>query len=190
MKNTAVLTGPTPTIVMSCGGCGHFDKDIVACSHPTLGALSPLISDAFTGLVETPSWCPVMTAPRKAVVLDFKKTAAPPWSENVDQRIAWAVWHLRENGHLYLQFRRLADQYLARGNAFSAKVVLNVMRFVGRGATGDVFAVNNNLEPLFARLYMLERRCKFEQRKCWLDLLGDAEFAQILTAFAPLREVV
>ena len=109
-----------------------------------------------------------------------------------DAPLLWAVWHLEKHPEIYRKFRELADKYLQNrpGGVLSADMILHVIRYnTGLSATGDVYKLNNNLTPLFARLYQLERpSAPVKTRRSWLDDLSESDAARLSAAFAPLRD--
>ena len=114
---------------------------------------------------------------------------APPFET---APLLWAVWHLERHPDIYRKFRQLADDYLARrpNGVLSADMILHVIRYnTGLSASGDPYKLNNNLTPLFARLYQLERpNVPVKTRRSWLDDLSESDSARLQTAFGPLRD--
>lgn len=120
---------------------------------------------------------------------DFRKVNAPDFESN---RLEFYAWHLRHHGDVYEAFRLLCDRYreAAPHRVLSADMICHVIRYqTGLAATDDTYDINNNLTPLFARLYHLERPdARFRNRTSWLDTLPPDEWQIILDAFEPLRE--
>jgi hypothetical protein len=105
--------------------------------------------------------------------------------------LAWAIWYLEKHPELYRKFRFLADDYLAKKprGLLSADMILHVIRYNSSGVDGDAYRLNNNLTPLYARLYQIERpNAPVKTRKSWLDELSEADTARLMFAFAPLRD--
>lgn len=105
--------------------------------------------------------------------------------------LAWAIWYLEQHPELYRKFRDLADDYLAKKprGLLSADMILHVIRYNAGGVDGDTFRLNNNLTPLYARLYQIERpNAPVKTRKSWLDELSDTDMARLMFAFQPLRD--
>ena len=127
-------------------------------------------------MVTAPDLAPTVTAP------DF----------SVDP-LGYYVWHLQKHGEMYQAFRQHADLYRQRNptRLISADMICHVLRYqTGLGADDDEFRVNNNLTPLYARLYKLERPdARMGLRKSSLDGLLPDERVLLYKAFAPLREV-
>lgn len=121
---------------------------------------------------------------------DLTPTVTAP--DFATDRLAYYVWHLREYPQIYKAFRHWCDQYRAPkpDRHVSADMICHVIRYqTGLKAGGDQFDINNNLTPLFARLYTLERPlANFGNRKSWLDILQPDEWQQIIDAFEPIRE--
>jgi len=63
------------------------------------------------------------------------------------------AYHLR-NPKVYEEFKRLAFQMKKTGRKkYSAEIIINVMRWhLDLKTTGDVFEINNDFKPLYARL--------------------------------------
>jgi len=105
--------------------------------------------------------------------------------------LLWAIWYLENHPALYTKFRTLADGYLAKKprGLLSADMILHVIRYNAGGVDGDTYRLNNNLTPLYARLYQIERpNAPVKTRKSWLDDLNDEDMARLMRAFAPLRD--
>jgi hypothetical protein len=62
-------------------------------------------------------------------------------------------WH-RQNPHIYAEFRRLAYSMLKTGRQrYSARTIVEVMRWhYDLKTTGDVFEINGDFVPIYARL--------------------------------------
>lgn len=60
----------------------------------------------------------------------------------------------RENPQVYQAFKDLAFEMKRTGRKkYSAEVIINVLRWnYDLGTTGDVFKINNDFKPLYARL--------------------------------------
>lgn len=122
--------------------------------------------------------------------LRLGSVTAPDWSADP---AGWCAWLLTTNGHLYVEFRRLVDEMLARrpDAKLSADQVCHVMRWNAQlRSEGDFFKVNNNAAALFARLYTLERpqaRDAFAFRRSYFDTFSAAELERVMVAFEPLR---
>jgi hypothetical protein len=116
---------------------------------------------------------------------------APVWNENVNNRIAYATWFIRENPAVYQGFRTLANNLRERDpdRPFGASLILETLRYhTTIKNEGDVYCLNNNLKSLMARLYLLEYPdAKLEVRGCWLDHLSPSERAQIFDAFKAMH---
>lgn len=121
--------------------------------------------------------------------MQLEPTVTAPSFEH--ERLAYYCWFLRVNGHVYKAFRDVADTYRAQApdRQLSADMLCHVVRYqMGLKADGDVFAINNVVTPMLARLYKLERPdANFDTRKSWLDTLSEADWATLLAAFEPLR---
>jgi hypothetical protein len=106
--------------------------------------------------------------------------------------LGYYVWHLTTHPEVYRAFRQAADDYRLPnpGRRVSADMICHVLRYrSGVGVHDDVFAINNVLTPLYARLYLIERpTAVMSIRGSLLDALDDSEQAQLMTVFAPLRE--
>lgn len=106
---------------------------------------------------------------------------APDFATNP---LAYYTWHLLKHPEMYVEFRRLADLYRAPnpGRPVSADMICHALRFqTGLHAADDTFAVNNNLTPLYARLYLRERPgANVSTRSSKLDDLTDGVWAELL----------
>lgn len=98
--------------------------------------------------------------------------------------LAYYHWHLSTHPEMYVAFRRQADLYRAPdpGRRFSADMICHALRFQsGLSAAGDLYQVNNNVTPLYARLYRHERPgAAVAVRGSMLDALDPAEWAALL----------
>lgn len=116
---------------------------------------------------------------------------APNFSTNP---LAYYIWHLEQHPEMYQAFRQYADAYRvgAPRRRLSADMICHVMRYQSALKAGDdIFQVNNVLTPLYARLYLLERPdAVIDTRPSQLDALLPEERAQLLAAFAPLKETL
>jgi hypothetical protein len=118
------------------------------------------------------------------------KKIAPDWDES---HLAWAIWYLKENAHVYKEFRKIVNNALAVSPRMkiSTDQVLHVIRWNSAvAADGDTFAVNDHCGSLFTRLYIEEyphRERHFYTRRSWLDRLTEAEREQLMLAFEPIR---
>lgn len=105
--------------------------------------------------------------------------------------VAWGVWYMRQNAHVYEEFRRLTLEMVRRRpdiERLSADQVLHVVRWNSQlHASGDVVAVNNNASAMFARLFAEERphhRDLFETRRSVWDALPRSEWLRITLAYS------
>jgi hypothetical protein len=128
--------------------------------------------------------------PLKDLLEKRPKKRAPDWD---DSHLAWAIWYLKENGHVYREFRKLVNNALAVSHRMkiSTDQVLHVLRWnTAVAADGDTFEINDHCGSLFTRLYIAEyphRADRFYTRRSWLDNLTDKEHDELMYAFAPLR---
>lgn len=110
----------------------------------------------------------------------FQPTISPLWSERIPDRIACCAWFLKQNPQIYLEFRRLADNFRMRNpdRPFSAELIVNVLRFeTSTRAKNDQFGIGSNYKSLLARLYKRERLdANIDLRRCWLDSLRPSEW--------------
>jgi hypothetical protein len=126
----------------------------------------------------------------KQLPLKFPTVTAPRWE---DDKVEWACWYLRENGHIYKEFRRRADEAMKADphGPMSADDILHSIRWDTRlKAKGDVFKINDHASALFARLYIEERphaQKNFRSRKSFFDMLTNNERERLMRAFEPLR---
>lgn len=116
------------------------------------------------------------------------RVTAPSFSANP---LAYYRWHLKHHPKMYAGFRTLADQYRAIDptRRVSADMICHTLRYhSGLHADDDQFTVNNNMTPLFARLYRHEREdANVETRTSQLDALTEDEWAALL-ALLPQEE--
>lgn len=116
-----------------------------------------------------------------------KKLTAPAYTDQIPDRIANFCFVLWQHPEVYRKFRDLADEYQRRnpGQPFSSELIVSVMRFRSSvRVEGDQFAINANLKPLLARLYLRERaNAPIEKRNAWLDHLSQTEWQKILNAW-------
>lgn len=116
-----------------------------------------------------------------------QKLTKPPYTERIPDRIANFAAVLTQHPEVYHKFRQLADEYQRRnpGQPFSSELIVSVMRFRSSvRVEDDQFAINANLKPLLARLYLIERQdAPIEKRNAWLDHLSQDEWGQILAAW-------
>lgn len=119
-----------------------------------------------------------------------RSVTAPSWDADP---VGWAEWYLRENAHVYREFRRLVLASIQHHPSMpiSADQVLHVIRWNSRvSARGDLFAINNNASALFARLFLEEHpqhRALFRTRRSVLDDLDAESWRRLMVAFEPLR---
>ncbi len=115
-----------------------------------------------------------------------RDVTAPRWGKSITEKIAWCTWFLEKNPRVYDLFEKFANQWQAArpGGRISADAILQRIRWETTvRAVGDVFEVNNNARAVLVRLYCTtDPSAKFEQRKCWLDVLSTQEWQQILAA--------
>ncbi len=121
-----------------------------------------------------------------------KKTTAPHWTQNVDDRVAYACWMLNCNPQVYIAYRSVADAQRFKNpfRRISSEDIVNKLRHHTLiRADGDYFKVNSNAKSLFAALYKLERTdAKIGKKKRWLDYLTDEQWQSILTALKNLND--
>jgi hypothetical protein len=121
--------------------------------------------------------------------LNFDKSTP----EYADDPVGWAVAMLEKNGQVYRAFRRLCDERLAANPAarIGSKQVIEVLRwFTNERMAGQHAKINNNVAPLFTRLYLIERpqhKDAFSTRRSVWDSLSAAEEERLLLAFEKVR---
>lgn len=122
--------------------------------------------------------------------MNVGSVTAPDWTHSP---LEWAVWYLRENGHLYSAFRDELDKRLSQypSARVSADAVMHHIRWVTpHKATGDLVSVNSNAVSLFARLYIAERPARsgnFETRRSWVDDLSPSDLSRLTFLAARVR---
>lgn len=125
-----------------------------------------------------------------SMLLPEPTVTAPQFAANPAR---WAVWYLKNNGHIYRAFRHeVLTMLRARpGIRLSADQVLHVIRWNSiLAAEGDFVAINNNLSSLFARLLIEEHpehEGVFTRRHSVWDDLTLLEWDDILLEFERLR---
>lgn len=72
--------------------------------------------------------------------------------ENTKEPWSFGVYH-DANPHVYAKFKSLAIKAATRGQRFGAKGILEVMRWQTSVEGNDMFKVNNNAAPYYARLF-------------------------------------
>ena len=114
---------------------------------------------------------------------------APPDEDN----LGWALWWIRENGHMYLAVRdELDDGFRMYPDApTSVDSAFHTVRFRRRiNSRGDMFSLNNNATALCARLYLHERKQhadKIATRRSWLDDLSPADWSSLTFAASRIK---
>lgn len=124
----------------------------------------------------------------------FKAVTTKLWTELISDRLEWCVEALTTNPTLYTRFRDLANAHRAADSEkrFGVEHILQRLRWdTNARQDGDMFKLNNNLRPLFARLYLSEYPdAQLEIRKSWLDLLHPSEWSVIIDAFVSVGGVI
>lgn len=113
----------------------------------------------------------------------------PRWE---DDRLAWCIWYLQTNPHVYVAYRQLADDYRKDDpkRVCSSDLFFSVLRYMSVvRAWGDDYSLNNNAKAIFARLYQLERHdAQFDNRKSWIDEIDELGWTTLIEVFAPISE--
>jgi len=64
--------------------------------------------------------------------------------------------HHRENIHLYKAFRKMALEKCTQRKYYSAKAIIELIRWETKEASNGEFKINNNLAPLYTRIFVKE----------------------------------
>jgi len=99
--------------------------------------------------------------------------------------MAWSIWLLQTNGHVFSEFERLVNDRLAVNPKarISADMVLHVIRWnTDVRAEGDIPSINNNASSLFSRLHIARyphHAGNFETRRSWVDDLSASDLSRL-----------
>jgi hypothetical protein len=104
---------------------------------------------------------------------------APDWQTHP---LRWCHWYMRTNGHLYVAFRAEVDARLRRypEARISADAVMHYLRWATPlNARGDLYKINSNAAPLFARVYLAERPQHVERMSLRRSILDDLSATEL-----------
>jgi hypothetical protein len=121
-----------------------------------------------------------------------KEITAPKWGKTIPEHINYVVWAFTTSYPAYARWRDYANDYQLRnpGHGFGSTLITEVLRYhSSKRIEGDIFKINNNLRPVYARIYLLEYpNAPLEIRKSWLNVLSKAEWQTIINAWEAAKD--